>query len=101
MNGSRVALLQLAAAEEWTYEETEAEFRAASELSMLAAIPDADVNIIRPILSDEPWRAEIREGKVPGEGCHTSGFLVAERPSELLAKLEKMFTPSDPDDAPG
>ena len=93
MNGPVLSLLKLAAEEEWTAEETEAEIRAASELS--AFEQPSDVNIIRPNQSDEPWRAEIREGKVPGENRYTSGFLVARRPSELLRNLEKLFA-TDP-----
>ena len=95
MNGPMLSLLTLAAEEEWTSEETAAEIRAASELSAFKQ-PSPDVNIIRPNHSDEPWRAEIREGKVPGENRHTSGFLVARRPSELLHALEKLFAEADP-----
>ena len=94
MNGPRLALLQLAAEEDWTSEETEAEIRAEAGLS---AFEPPDVNIIRPNRSDEPWRAEIREGNVPGESRCTSGFLVARRPSELLRDLEKLFAGCDPE----
>lgn len=61
------------------------------------------VRIITPGRHDEPWRAEIREGAVPGEGRHTSGFLVADpgRPAELLRKLEKVFAGCDPEDDTG
>ena len=57
------------------------------------------VTILTPHYSDEPWRAEIREGKVPGESRCTSGFLVARYPGELLRKLEKMFAGDDPEDS--
>jgi hypothetical protein len=61
------------------------------------------VKVITPVRHDEPWRAEIREGAVPGEGRHTSGFLVADpgRPAELLRKLEKLFAGCDPEDDTG
>ena len=49
------------------------------------------VRIVTPDYRDEPWRAEVREGGVPGESRHTSAFLVARQPRELLRKLEEMF----------
>jgi hypothetical protein len=59
------------------------------------------VTIITPHHHDEPWRAEIREGMVPGEPRATSAILTARHPSELLVKLEKLFPDSDVEDAPG
>ena len=59
------------------------------------------VRIVTPHYRDEPWRAEIREGRVPGESSRTSAFLAARQPDELLRKLEKMFAAGDPEDDPG
>ena len=59
------------------------------------------VRLIVPHYRDEPWRADIATGKVPGEGPATSQVIGADWPSELLAMLEEMFAPGDPDDAPG
>ena len=56
-----------------------------------------DVKILTPHYHDEPWRAEIREGSLPGETRTTSAFLTARHPSELLRKLEKLFAGSDPE----
>jgi len=49
------------------------------------------VRILTPHYADEPWRAEIREGAVPGEGGTTSAILTASQPAELLGKLEDLF----------
>lgn len=59
------------------------------------------VAIITPHHHDEPWRAEIHEGMVPGEHRATSAILTSRRPSELLVKLEKLFPDSDVEPAPG
>jgi hypothetical protein len=59
------------------------------------------VRIVTPHYRDEPWRAEVREGRVPGESSHTAAFLAARQPDELLRKLEKMFASGDPEDDPG
>lgn len=59
------------------------------------------VKIVTPHYRDEPWRADIATGKVPGEGPATSRVIGADWPSELLAMLEEMFAPSDPEDSPG
>ena len=74
------------------------EAAAVPRLAEFAAAHDG-VTIITPVRHDEPWRAELREGSVPGEGRHTSGFLVADpgRPAELLRRLEKVFAGTDPD----
>ena len=59
------------------------------------------VTIITPHYADEPWRAEIREGAVPGEPRATSCFLIARLPTEPLRKLEKVFSGGDPEDDSG
>lgn len=51
------------------------------------------VRLITPHYRDEPWRADIAKGMVPGEGPRTSQVIGADWPSELLAMLEKMFAP--------
>ena len=71
-------------------------------LAILAAAHNG-VTILTPHYPDEPWRAEIREGTVPGESRHTSGMLIGDpgHPAELLRKLEKLFSGHDPEDEPG
>ncbi len=92
MNGPMLALLQLEPDE-------------GAAVPMLAEFEQAHdgVHIITPGRHDEPWRAEVCEGKVPGENRYTSGFLVADpgHPAELLRKLEKLFAGCDPEDDTG
>ena len=76
------------------------EAAAVPTLTAFAAEHDG-VTILTPHYPDEPWRAEVREGAVPGEGRTTSGFLVARQPAELLRKLEKLFAGYDPEDDTG
>ena len=92
MNGPVLALLQLMPDE-----------AAAVPLLTAFAVAHDGVRIITPERHDEPWRAEVREGKVPGEGRCTSGFLVADpgHPAELLRKLEKVFADGYPEDDTG
>jgi hypothetical protein len=94
VNGPRVSLRKLGP------EEAAAETEADALLTVFQQEHDG-VKILRPHWADEPWRAEVREGMVPGENCATSGFLVADWPSELLTKLEKLFAGSDPEDDSG
>ena len=82
MNAQILALLQLTPAEE----------HAVWLLHQFAAAHPG-VKILTPHHRDEPWRAEIREGAVPGESRTTSAFPVAHKPSELLGKLEVLFNP--------
>ena len=89
MNGPRVSLARLAPGP------AAAEGHAAALLTAFAQDHEG-VKIVRPHHPDEPWRAEVREGMVPGEGQTTSGFLVADWPSELLRELRKLF-PADPE----
>jgi hypothetical protein len=79
-----------------------AEAAAVPELTRFAR-EHPGVSIVTPHWSDEPWRAEITTGAIPGEGRATSGFLVADprQPAELLRKLEKLFAGRDPEDEPG
>jgi hypothetical protein len=84
VNAPMLALLQLVPQEE----------AAASQLYQFAAAHDG-VKIVTPRYPDEPWRAEIREGAIPGESRTTSGFLVSRWPSELLAKLNAEFGGAD------
>lgn len=74
---------------------------AAASLLYAFAAARPGVRIVTPHYRDEPWRADIAKGMVPGEGPRTSRVIGADWPSGLLAMLEKMFAPSDPDDAPG
>ena len=80
MNAQILALLHLAPDEE-----------AAVPLLHQFAAAHPGVMILTPHNRDEPWRAEIREGAVPGESRTTSAFPVAHSPSGLLAKLEVLF----------
>jgi hypothetical protein len=59
------------------------------------------VTVLTPHYADEPWRAEVREGKVPGESGTTSAVLTANQPTELLRKLEKLFPDGDAEDDSG
>ena len=86
MNGLRLALHQL----------QPAEAAAVPVLEQFAA-EHAGVTIVTPHYHDEPWRAELREGAVPGEPRATSGVLVSRSPSGLLAKLEAEFASDQPD----
>ena len=90
MNAHMLSLLQL-----------ESEESAAVPMLTAFAAGHPGVVIITPHHRDEPWRAEIREGMVPGEPRATSAILTARHPSELLVKLTKLFPGSDPEDAPG
>jgi len=57
------------------------------------------ITVICPAHSDEPWRAIIDAGTVPGDGRAMSGHTApGEGPAELLAKLERLFpgTGQDP-----
>jgi len=51
------------------------------------------VTVIAPDYRDPggPWRAEIREGSVPGGDATTQAILTARLPAELLGKLEDLF----------
>jgi hypothetical protein len=51
------------------------------------------VTVITPHHHDEPWRADIAEGAIPGEGPRTSKVIGAEWPSGLLGKLTALFAP--------
>ena len=51
------------------------------------------VTVVTPHYRDEPWRASVAEGMIPGEGQGTSGAVRADWPSELLARLEEIFPP--------
>ena len=90
MNAQILALLQLQPAEEATV-----------PLLHQFAAAHPGVKIITPHHRDEPWRAQIREGAVPGESRTTAAFPVAHKPSELLAKLKVLFDdpPSEADEA--
>ena len=80
MNAPILALLQLQPAEE-----------ASVPLLHKFAAAHPGVSIVTPHYQDEPWRAEVREGTVPGESRTTAAFPVAHTPSGLLAKLEALF----------
>jgi hypothetical protein len=84
VNGVRLALQNLPP------EAAAAEIEADTLLAAFEQDHDG-VHVLRPHHSSEPWRAEIREGAVPGEGRTTSGFLVADWPSGLLTKLRAAF----------
>ncbi len=56
------------------------------------------VKILMPHYPDEPWRASLDAGSVPGDSREM--ILTAHRPSELLGKLEKLFA-GDPEDDSG
>jgi hypothetical protein len=49
------------------------------------------VRIIVPHYRDEPWRADITAGAIPGEDARTSCAVGADWPSGLLAKLRDLF----------
>ena len=49
------------------------------------------VTIVTPHWHEEPWRADIAEGAIPGESPETSGMIGAAWPTGLLAKLEDLF----------
>ena len=82
VNAPILALLQLQPAEE-----------AAVPLLHQFAAAHPGVSIVTPHYQDEPWRAGIGKGILPGDGPETSRVVGAEWPSELLAKLEALFNP--------
>jgi hypothetical protein len=49
------------------------------------------VRIVRPHYADEPWRALIDEGSVPGD-IRASGCFVSAAPRALLGRLEGLFS---------
>ena len=53
------------------------------------------LRILTPAWPNEPWRADIGEGTVPGDDREM--IVTAYQPSELLAKLEGMFAPPEDD----
>lgn len=63
---------------------------AAQRLERFAARHEG-VSIIAPHYHEDPWRAEIAEGNVPGGDSTTQGFLADRQPAGLLAKLEDLF----------
>lgn len=89
MNGALLALLRLAPGE-----------TGAVPLLHQFAADHPGVRIVEPHWHDEPWRAEIAEGKLPGEGARTSRVVGADWPSGLLAKLHEVF-PSGRQAPPG
>jgi hypothetical protein len=80
VNGPVLSLLQL----------SPGEATAAGLLTQFEA-DHPGVRIIVPHYQDEPWRAVITEGGVPGGGPHTSSVIGAEWPTGLLGKLERLF----------
>ena len=81
MNAPMLSLLQL--------EPSEA--AAVADLAKFAA-GHPGVRIVTPHYQDEPWRADIGLGAVPGDDREM--ILTAYQPSELLGKLEDLFAPS-------
>ena len=90
MNANLLSMMQL-----------EPEENAAVPMLAAFAARHPGVVIITPHHHDEPWRAEISEGMVPGEHRATSAILTSRQPSELLVKLEKLFPDGDVEDSPG
>ena len=58
------------------------------------------VRVITPHHRDEPWRAVIDEGTVPGDAEHESRAVGGYLPSELLAKLRDLFPGTGQDPGP-
>ncbi len=71
----------------------EDEARAADELRRIEQ-DQPGVKVLWPHHSDEPYRAVIEAGAVPGDGPTTTHTPYGRLPSELLAELEELFGPS-------
>ena len=84
MNARMLSLLQL----------VPGEAEAVTLLTQFAAAHPG-VTIVTPHYRDEPWRAEIATGTVPGEGPRTSRVVGADWPSQLLGMLVVMFADTD------
>lgn len=65
---------------------------AARQLARFAARHEG-VSIVAPHYHEDPWRADIGEGSVPGGDATTQAILTARQPAGLLAKLEDLFGP--------
>ena len=61
------------------------------------ALQHPGVRILIPHYPDEPWRASLDAGSVPGDDREM--ILTAHQPSELLGKLEELFADAGPDDS--
>ena len=57
------------------------------------------MKILTPHYADEPWRAEIREGTVPGRSRTTSGYPRRAPAERAAGKLEKLFAGDAEDDS--
>ena len=61
------------------------------------AVRHPGVTIVRPHHADEPWRVAVDGDAIPGDSREM--IFTSYRPSELLAKLEKLL--AGPPDEPG
>jgi hypothetical protein len=71
----------------------EDEARAADELRRIEQ-DTPGVKVLWPHHSDEPYRAVLAAGTVPGDGPNTTHTPWGRFPSELLAELTELFGPS-------